>query len=114
MGPEQAVQWFANLPVVFQLTLAGLALAGVQQARQGYIGRVAIAGMAILIVQQAYPMWGTLPQVWRYYTLGAIGWGGVGAVSYLSKTSLPTEYYKIALILYGAVPVGIILTFGFP
>jgi bacteriorhodopsin len=114
MGPEQVIQWFTNLPVIFQLTLVGLALAGVQQARQGYIGRVTIAGMAILILQQAYPVWDTLPQIWKYYTFGAVGFGGIGAVSYLSKTSLPTEYYKIALLLYGAVPVGIILWFGFP
>jgi len=70
--------------------------------------------MAILIIQQAYPVWGTLPQIWKLYTFGAVAWGGIGAVTYLSDTSLPTEYYKIAFLLYGAVPVGIILWFGFP
>lgn len=114
MGPEQLIDRFTELPFVFQLTLAGLALTAVQQARQGYMGRVAIAGAAILIVQQAYPIWNTLPSIWQYYTISAVVWGGTGAISYLTRTSLPTEYYKIALLLYGAIPAAIILTFGFP
>jgi hypothetical protein len=108
------IQWFLDLSVIFQLTLLGLLLAAIQQARQQYIGRIAIAGMAILIVQQAYPVWETLAPLWRYYTLVALVWGGIGTVTYLSKTSLPTEYYKTAYVIYGALPVGLVLLFGFP
>lgn len=113
MNPEQLVQWILGLSPVFQLTIVGLTLAGIQQLKQGYIGRIAIAGMAILILQQTYPVWDTLAPVWRYYAIGGVVWGGIGVVTYLTDTSLPTEYYKIAFVVYGAIPVGIILLFGF-
>lgn len=108
------IDWFIDLSFVFQLALLGLGLAAVQQFRQGYIGRVAIAGAAILVIQQAYPRWHSLSEIWQVYTGLAGVFGVIAGVSYLSKTSLSTEFYKIALLLYGAVPVILVLLLGFP
>lgn len=111
---ELSVSWFRELPFIFQLTLLGLLLAAVQQFRQGYIGRVAIAGSAILIVQYAYPRWPALPEIWQLYTIIAAVFGIIAGVSYLDKQRLPTEFYKASLLLYGAAPTALILLFGFP
>ncbi|MFA9518186.1 hypothetical protein ACERIT_13385 [Halopenitus sp. H-Gu1] len=114
MSPEQVIQWFTNLSLIFQLTLVGLVMVAVQQVRQKHIGRVGTVGIGIIVIQQAYPTWETLPQIWQIYVAGAGVCGLIAGVSYLTKASLPSEFYKFVFYVYGAFTVGIILIFGFP
>lgn len=108
------VQEFLALPVPIQITIAALGLAAVQQYRQGHIGRVGIASAGALVIGTAYPIWGQLSEIWRIYAMVAVPFASIAGVSYLTGTSLPTEFYKIALLLYGAVPVILALVYGFP
>lgn len=108
------VQAFLDLSVPMQATIIVLGLAAIQQLRQGHMGRVAIASAAAIVIGVAYPTWGTLPKIWRIYTFGAVLFGGVAGLSYLTKTSLSTEFYKVALLLYGALPLILVILCGFP
>jgi hypothetical protein len=52
--------------------------------------------------------------MWRLYTMVAVIFALIAAVSYLTKTSLTTGFYKIALLLYGAGPLIMVFLYGFP
>lgn len=108
------IEPFLELSVPMQATIAALGLAAVQQLRQGYIGRVGIASAGAIIFGSAYPIWNTLSEIWRLYTALAAAFAFIAGLSYLSKTSLSTEFYKTALLLYGGVPVILVLVYGFP
>lgn len=114
MALESPISWFLEQPVVIQLTILGLGLVAIQQIRQGHIGRVGIATAGILVVQQAYPIWGALSTPWRIYALLAALFGTVAAISYLTKTSLTTEFYKAAFLLLGGGTIIMVLWVGFP
>ncbi|NHN46394.1 hypothetical protein G9464_02100 [Halostella sp. JP-L12] len=114
MSVKNLIQEFMELPVSLQLTIGALGLAAVQQSRQGHIGRVGIASAGAIVIGAAYPIWGQLPEMWRMYSIVAVPFTAIAALSYLSRTSLPTEFYKLALLLYGAIPVILALVYGFP
>lgn len=114
MALEQPIAWFLEQSFGVKLLIVGLALAGLQQSRQGHIGRVGIACAAIIVIQQAYPIWGQLSGAWRLYAMLAGIFGSIAAVSYISKTSLTTEFYQAALLLFGGGTVIMVLWFGFP
>jgi len=114
MIPSDLIGEFMELSVPLQLTIVALALAGVQQVRQGHIGRVGIVSAGVLVLGTAYPIWADLPEIWRMYAMIAVPFTGLAGVSYLTKTSLPSEFYKLALLLYGAAPVILALVYGFP
>lgn len=114
MTPSGLVQAFLDLSVPVQLTITALGLGAIQQFRQGHIGRVGIFSAGALVLGTAYPIWSQLSEVWRIYAMIAVPFMGVAGLSYLSKTSLPSEFYKLALLLYGAAPVILVLVYGFP
>jgi len=114
MIPENPITWFILQPLPLQLAVGGLALAAIQQFNQGHIGRVGIATAAILVIQMAYPIWGNLAPIWRIYTLISVIFGGVATVSYLTKTSLNTQFYRTAFWLYGGVTIILVMIYGMP
>lgn len=111
---ENPIDWFLSLPVVLQLTILGLGLAALQQFRQGHIGRIGIAAAGILIIQQAYPVWNQLSSEWRLYSTVAGLFAIVAGFSYITKTSLPSEFYRAAFLLFGGGTIVMILWVGFP
>ena len=87
------------------LALIILFVAGIAEFRQGYIGRVAIAGNAFLLWQIFFPYWTLLPQWFQgYLDLGSIA-GTIAIVSYLARESLPTEFYELSYLLYGSLSI---------
>lgn len=54
------LQQFLELSLPLQATIALLGLIGVQQLRQGHIGRVGIASAGVLVFGTAYPIWSEL------------------------------------------------------
>lgn len=114
MSLQDPIQAFMQLSVPLQATVALLVLIAVQQLRQGHIGRVGIASAGVLVFVTAYPIWNQLAGMWRLYTAVAVLFAIIAAFSYLTKTSLSTEFYKIALLLYGAGPLIMVFLYGFP
>jgi hypothetical protein len=114
MPISDPVQEFLQLPVPLQATIALLGLIAIQQLRQGHIGRVGIASAGVLIFGTAYPIWNQLATMWRLYTAIAVVFAVIAGLSYLTKTSLSTGFYKIALLLYGGGPIIMIFLYGFP
>lgn len=105
---------FLELPVSIQLTIGALALVALQQFRKGHIGRVGIVSAGALVIGTAYPIWSQLEGFWRIYVIAAVPFTFLAGVSYITKFSLPTGFYKLALLLYGAVPLILVLVIGFP
>ncbi|ELZ79430.1 hypothetical protein C455_07597 [Haloferax larsenii JCM 13917] len=114
MQIQQILQEFLQLSVPLQATILLLGLIAVQQLRQGHIGRVGIASAGVLVFGTAYPIWNQLGGVWRIYTGASVVFAVVAGASYLTKTSLSSEFYKIALLLYGGGPIIMVFLFGFP
>ena len=114
MDLSSPIQEFMQLSIPLQATMALLVLIGIQQFRQGHIGRVGIASAGVLVFDTAYPIWNQLGEMWRIYTAMAVLFGVVAGFSYLTKVSLSTEFYKIALLLYGAGPLIMVFLYGFP
>jgi hypothetical protein len=114
MPVSNPIQEFLRLSVPLQATIALCGLVAVQQLRQGHIGRVGIASAGVLIFSTAYPIWSRLAEMWRLYTMVAVAFAVIAGLSYLSKTSLSTGFYKIALLLYGGSPIVMVLLYGFP
>ena len=95
--------------VISLLAIIGLVLVGIAEFRKGHIGRIAIAGNAFLLWQIFFPSWDILPTWFQWYlNLGTI-FAIIAVPSYLLKnsfrTSLPTEFYKIAYVLYGSFSI---------
>lgn len=114
MNPPELIESFLGLSPVVQLGLLGLGAVAIQQLRQGYIGRVGVFGSAVVIWQYAYPVWGTLHPYLKMYSIVAGLFGVGGMAAYLTGTSLPSAYYKIALLLFGGIPLIFVIVFGFP
>jgi len=114
MSIQDPVQAFLELSVPLQASIALLVLVGIQQLRQGHIGRVGIASAGVLVFGTAYPVWNQLAGMWRLYTAVAVIFAVIAAVSYLTKMSLTTGFYKVALLLYGAGPLIMVFLYGFP
>ena len=85
--------------------LALLSLYGLKEFRQGHIGRVGLTANVFLLWQLAYPVWANIPELGQLYlnvgTLMAI----VAVPSYITKISLPTEFYTWAFRLYSSISV---------
>ena len=114
MNPLELAETLFGLSPVVQLGILGFVGIAVQQIRQGHIGRVGIFGAAIVVAQYAYPAWESL-SVWvRGYTALAGIFGSVSILSYLTGTSLPSGFYRIALVLFGGGSLIFIVVFVFP
>lgn len=114
MPVSDPIQQFMQLSVPLQASVILLVLVAIQQIRQGHIGRVGIASGGVLVFGTAYPIWNQLSSMWRLYTIVAVAFAVIAGVSYLTKTSLSTEFYKIALLLYGGGPIIMVFLYGFP
>lgn len=114
MSIQSPIQEFMQLSVTLQASVVLLGLIMIKQLRQGHIGRVGIASAGVLVFGNAYPIWNQLAGMWRLYTAVAVVFAIIAAFSYLTKTSLWTEFYKIALLLYGAGPIIMVFLYGFP
>jgi len=95
--------------IVSLLVILGLVLFGIVEFRKGHIGRISIAGNAFLLWQIFFSSWNVLPSWFQWYlNLGTI-FAVIAVPSYLFKnsfkTSLPTEFYKIAFVLYGSFSI---------
>ena len=87
------------------IALALLFVAGIAESRQGYIGRIAIAGNAFLLWQIFFTYWNQLPQWFQgYLDAGSIA-GTIAVVSYLARESLPSEFYELSYLLYGSLSI---------
>ncbi len=96
------------------IALVLLFVAGIAESRQGYIGRIAIAGNAFLLWQIFFPYWTQLPQWFQgYLDIGSIA-GAIATVSYLARESLPSEFYEFSYILYGSFSIlaALVLSYG--
>lgn len=111
---DSIISWFASLSLILQLTLIGLTLVGLEQFRQGHIGRVGTVTLVIILLSFAYPSWSSLETIWRVYTLVGGLIAIIAGTSYITKKSLPTGFYKFVFVFYGAIPIGLILIFDFP
>lgn len=114
MSIKSPIQEFIQLSVPLQASVVLLALIVIQQLRQRHIGRVSIAGAGVLVFGTAYPILNQLAGMWRLYTAVAVVFAIIAAFSYLTKTGLSTEFYQIALLLYGAGPIIMVFLYGFP
>lgn len=114
MAYPTPIESFLNLSVPIQVTIALFGLVAVQQLRQGHIGRVGIASAGVAVFVVAYPRWEMLPEIWRLYTVIGGVFAIIAGVSYLTKTSLPTEFYKTALLLFGGATVILVFLYGIP
>lgn len=114
MLPTDMIQAFLELSVRLQLTILALGIGAVQQFRQGHIGRVGIVSAGAIVLGTAYPIWSQLTGIWRIYAMVAAPFAFIAGISYITKISLFTGFYKIAYLLYGAIPVILVLVYGFP
>ena len=109
--------WMMGLLVFFPsiVSIAGiiiLALLGWQEYAQGHIGRLGIAANAFFLWQIFFTKWLLLPELFQWYlNLGTL-FGIVGVGSYILRESLPTIFYRVALILYGSVSILLIIVLG--
>jgi len=55
------------------------------------------------------PHWDRLPEIAQIYLYSALVFGVIAAISYVFKESLPTEFYKMAFILYSSLSILIII-----
>ena len=93
-----------NLILIF-----GLIFAVFVQIRQGHIGRPGIVANSFIVIEMFAPHWDRLPEAAQIYLYGALVFGVIAAISYASKESLPTEFYKMAFILYSSLSILMIL-----
>jgi len=114
MNPLGLAEPLFSLSPVVQLGILGFVAIAIQQIRQGHIGRVGIFGAAIVVAQSAYPIWESL-SIWvRSYTALAGIFGSIAILSYLTGTSLPSGFYRIALVLFGGGSLILVVVFVFP
>ncbi|GEM_PF-2795099 len=86
-----------------------LILLGRKEHARRHVGRLGIVGNSLFLWQVFYNAWASLPNWMAWYlNLGTI-FGGIALLTYLSRDSLPTEYYNVALWLYGSFSVLIVL-----
>lgn len=111
---EETLQRISGLSIPMLALVLLLILTAIHQINKGHIGRVGIASAGVLVFTSAYPVWASLQEVWRQYTVVAGVFAVIAASSYMTKTSLPSEFYKIALVLYGGIPILLAWQFGFP
>src|SRR5437867_8604492 len=80
-------------------------ISAIGEMRRGYMGRIGIATNAFLLWQIFFNYWNSLPELYQWY----LNFGTVAAViaifTYLTKISLPTEFYELSLIFYGSLSV---------
>ena len=92
-------------PVISYIALIGLLIAGIVELRQGYIGRPAIAGNALLLWQIFFSSFSTLPEFFQWYlnigTIIAI----LALMAYFFRLMLPTRVYQLCFIFYGSLSV---------
>ncbi|MEM2939306.1 MAG: hypothetical protein QXU95_03410 [Candidatus Bathyarchaeia archaeon] len=100
------------LPESFSfLAILGLFLTAIMEIRQGHIGRIDIALNVFLLWQIYYPKWAMLSELFQWYLNISTPFAIVAILSYLIEESLPTEFYRFALILYGSLTILFIIIF---
>lgn len=105
--PEAAI--FTKEGAALGLVVAALVIGAIVEIRQGHIGRPMIAVNALLLWQLFYGTWGDLPTWLQAYLNGGTILGGLALISYATKVSLPTEFYKLAFLAYGSISVGVVV-----
>ncbi|MBI2654399.1 hypothetical protein HYX02_06355 [Candidatus Woesearchaeota archaeon] len=95
------------------IAMIGLVVAGIVEFRQSYIGRVGIFLNSLLLWQIFYHYFNNLPNWFQIYlNIGTII-GIIALVAYLSKESLPVEFYQISFLAYGSFSILIIAALWF-
>jgi|SRR5664280_2138322 hypothetical protein len=99
--------WFSIIAMIILL------VAGFAEYRQGYIGRVAIFGNAMLLWQVFFASWDKLPDFFQWYLNIGTAVAVIAIVSYVTRQSLPSEFYTICYVAYGSISVLLAIFFAF-
>jgi hypothetical protein len=95
------------------IVMVVLLVAGIAEYRQGHIGRIAIAGNAFLLWQIFFGVWEKLPNFFQWYlNLGTVV-AVIAIISYVTRESLPTEFYQFCYFAYGSFSVLLTIIFAF-
>ena len=87
------------------IALVLLLIASIAELRKHHIGRVALAANVFLLWQIFYSTFQQLPGVFQWYLdLGSVV-AVVGLFTYLTRSSLPSKFYNITMVLYGSLSV---------
>jgi len=94
------------------LSLIIILLSCLKELRQGYIGRIGIAANAFLLWQIFFNAWDRLPTFFQWYlNIGTVV-GIIAIISYISKESLPSEFYDFCYIFYGSLSILLTIIFA--
>lgn len=100
------------------LLMIGIAVVGIKEFSQGFIGRIGIVVNSLLLWQIFFPLWNNLSSLIQLYlNIGSVV-AIIALLSYLSRFigfyfSLPTQFYNFALVLYGSVSILIVIILTF-
>lgn len=96
-------------PLVSVGALILLLIYGYIEMRKQYIGRIAMVANVFLLWQIFYNNFQQLPSALQWYlNIGSI-LAIVGLITYLSRSSLPSGFYRIGFLLYGSISVLIVI-----
>jgi hypothetical protein len=96
-------------PLIATGALILLLLYGYIEIRKHHIGRISMVANVFLLWQVFYNNFALLPGFLQWYlNVGSI-LAVIGLLTYLSRSSLPSGFYKITFLLYGSLPVLIII-----
>ncbi len=86
-----------------------LLIFGYAESKKNYVGRVAMVANVFLLWQVFYSKFPQLPGYLQWYLdIGSV-LAGIGLVTYLSRSSLPSKFYTITYLLYGSLSVFIVI-----
>ena len=92
-------------PLISLGAMVLLMILGYAEVRRTYIGRVAMVANVLLLWQVFYSKFPQLPGYLQWYlNIGSI-LAGIGLLTYLSRSSLPSEFYRVTFLLYGSFSV---------
>lgn len=82
-----------------------LVIYGIREIRRGHIGRIELAANVFLVWQLFFPVWASLPEYFQLYlNVGSVV-AIVALVTYFTRTSIPSGFYKFTLVTYGSIAV---------
>lgn len=84
-----------------------------QEIKKGFTGRVSLMANTASIFTVAGPIWANLPWYLQLWALFGIPIGIIAFLTYMTDTSLPSEFYFITWLVYNSVfAFGFIVLFG--
>lgn len=96
-------------PLVSVGALILLLIYGYIEMRQQYIGRIAMVANVFLLWQIFYNNFQQLPGALQWYLdIGSVI-AIVGLITYLSRSSLPTGFYRIGFLFYGSISILVVI-----